>query len=72
MEKEIKDQKELTFTDQFIKICDDILEIFNVSSKKNLHSYLRQNDKPTVCAKKMISGIINIFNHNLKRSFWRI
>jgi hypothetical protein len=56
MEKEIEEQKELTFTDQFIKICDDILEIFNVSSKKNLLSYLRQNDKPTVCAKNMISG----------------
>jgi len=57
MEKEeIKETKELTFTDQFIKISDDILEIFNVSSKKNLLSYLRQNCQPTVCGKKMISG----------------
>jgi len=56
MEIEKKAEKELTFTDQFIKICDDILEIFNVSSKKNLLSFLRQNDRPTVCAKKMISG----------------
>ncbi len=66
MEKEINQTKELTFTDQFIKISDDILEIFNVSSKKNLLSYLRQNDKPTVCAKKMISGKIKKFKFTKK------
>lgn len=53
---EIADKQKITFNDEFIKIIQEMLEIFNLTSERNLLTYLKQFDKPTVCAKKMVSG----------------
>lgn len=50
-----------TFKDEFIKITNDFLKIFNVNKKDKLFKYLQMNDVSLVCAKKLSKGKKIIF-----------
>lgn len=58
----MKVEKEcLAFYEEFSKINKDLFGIFKLTSETSLLNYLKACDKSSVCCKKIIPGMRNIF-----------